>query len=89
MLGRVSLEGQTSFKGGQYEGKEVEKKVNIWQQCWLSRKHPPQQPICPLESFENYAVDTLFDPITRKWNEGLVDGLFVTEDAKLIKKIPL
>ena len=29
------------------------------------------------------------DPITRTWNEELVDGLFVPEDAELIKKIPL
>ena len=34
-------------------------------------------------------MDTLFDPITRRWNKGLVDGLFVTEDVELIKKIPL
>ena len=64
-------------------------KINIWQQCWLPRKLPTQQPTCPLESFENYTVDTLIDPSTRRWNEELVYGLFMEEDAKLIKKIPL
>nr|POE55144.1 hypothetical protein CFP56_02147 [Quercus suber] len=34
-------------------------------------------------------MDSLFDPIIRKWNEELVDSLFVVEDAELIKKIPL
>ena len=67
----------------------MEKKNNIWQQCWLPRKLPTQQPTCPLESFENHTVDTLIDPSTRRWNEELVYGLFMEEDAKLIKKIPL
>ena len=48
-----------------------------------------QLPTCPLKSFENHTVVSLIDPITRRWNEELVDGLFVPEDAKLIKKIPL
>ena len=64
-------------------------KINIWQQCWLPRKHLTQLPISSLESFEDHIVATLFDPITLRWNEELVDGLFVTEDADLIKKIPL
>ncbi|XP_075656354.1 uncharacterized protein LOC142626412 [Castanea sativa] len=29
------------------------------------------------------------DPFTRKWNEELINGLFVEEDAELIKTIPL
>ena len=67
----------------------MEKKINIWQQCWLPRKHPTQLPTYPLKSFENHTVASLIDPITRRWNEELVDGLFVPEDAELIKKIPL
>ena len=65
------------------------RKINIWQQRWLPRKHPTFLPTCPLESFENHIVDSLIDPSTRRWNEEMVDGLFVEEDAKLIKKIPL
>ena len=45
--------------------------------------------MCTLESFENYTVDSLIDLNTRTWNEELIDGLFVEEDAELIKKIPL
>ncbi|XP_075645359.1 uncharacterized protein LOC142616377 [Castanea sativa] len=33
-------------------------------------------------------MDSLLDPNTRKWNEELIDGLFVEDDAELIKKIP-
>ena len=64
-------------------------KINIWQQCWLPRKHPPWLLNCPLESFKNHTVDSLIDPVTRSWNEELVDGLFGVEDAEMIKKIPL
>ena len=42
-----------------------------------------------IQSFENHTIDTLIDPSTRQWNEELVYGLFMEEDAKLIKKIPL
>lgn len=34
-------------------------------------------------------MDTLIDPVTRRWNEELVDRLFVVEDVEMIKKIPL
>ena len=54
-----------------------------------AKKTPSMLPTCPLESFENHTVDTLIDPVTRRWNEELVDGLFVVEDAEMIKKIPL
>ena len=64
-------------------------KINIWQQRWLPRKHLPRQPMCRLENFENCMVDLLIDPNTRTWNKGLIDGLFVEEDAELIEKIPL
>ncbi|XP_075659227.1 uncharacterized protein LOC142629128 [Castanea sativa] len=33
-------------------------------------------------------MDSLIDSNTMKWNEELIDGLFVEEDAQLIKKIP-
>ena len=65
------------------------KKINIWQQCWLPRKHPTHQPTFPLESFENHTVDSLIDLSIKKWNEEMVDRLFMEEDAELIKKIPL
>ena len=34
-------------------------------------------------------MDTLIDPVTRRWNEELVDGLFMVEDAEMIKKTPV
>ena len=77
-------------------GRDIIQRGTLWRigsggkkNIWLPRKHPMQLPTCPLESFENHTVATLFDPITRSWNEELVDGLFVIEDANLIKKITL
>ena len=63
-------------------------KINIWHR-WLPRKHPPYLPICPIEDFEHNTVSYLFDQSTRQWHTDLVDGIFVEEDAELIKKIPL
>ena len=63
-------------------------KINIWHR-WLPRKHPPYLPICPIEDFEHNTVSCLFDQSTRQWHTDLVDGIFVEEDAELIKKIPL
>ncbi|KAL0004830.1 hypothetical protein SO802_012391 [Lithocarpus litseifolius] len=65
------------------------KKIRIWQDHWLPRKHPPQVLSCPLADFENAKVDVLIDPRSRRWNEDMVDGLFSAEEAELIKKIPL
>ena len=61
-------------------------KVNIWQHRWLPRKQPPFLPICPIEDFEHNTVSSLIDPSTRQWHMDMVDGLFVEEDAELIKK---
>ena len=64
-------------------------KVKIRQHRWLPRKHPPYLPTCPIEDFEHDTVSNLIDPSISQWHTDLVDGLFVEEDAELIKKIPL
>nr|POE77095.1 hypothetical protein CFP56_65638 [Quercus suber] len=81
--------GRDIIQRGAIWGIRSEEKINIWQQHWLPIKHHPRQPTCPLESFENRTVDSPIDPNTRKWNEELINGLFVEKDAELIKKIPL
>lgn len=54
----------------------------------VTRKLPPHLPICPIDDFEHSLVSSLIDPNTRQWQTE-VDGLFVEEDAEMIKKIPL
>ena len=65
------------------------KKIRIWQDNWLPRKHPPHALSCPLADFESATVDILIDPRSKQWNEDIVDGLFNTEEAEIIKSIPL
>ena len=63
--------------------------INIWQQRWLPRKHLTNLPICPIQDFENATVSCLIDQTTRQWRVDLVDGLFMEEDAELIKSMLL
>nr|POE88837.1 hypothetical protein CFP56_43369 [Quercus suber] len=83
LVGREVIKRGSSWRIGNGE------KVNIWQHRWLPRKHPPFLPICPIKDFVHNTVSSLIDPNTRQWHTDMVDGLFVEEDAELIKKIPL
>ena len=65
------------------------KKIRVWQDHWLPRKHPPLLSNCPIADFEDSTVDILIDPQTRQWNVEMVEGLFHEEEAELIKHIPL
>jgi len=65
------------------------KKIRIWQDHWLPRKHPPLLSECPIVDYENSIMDSLIDPDSRQWNKELVEELFNEEEAELIKKIPL
>ena len=46
-------------------------------------------PICHINDYANSTVSCIIDQTTRQWRADLVDGLFVAEDAELIKAIPL
>ena len=83
LIGRDIIQRGSRWRVGNGE------KINIWQHRWLPIKHPPYQPICPIEDFENSLVSSLIDPITRQWQTELVDGLFGEEDAEIIKRILL
>ena len=63
--------------------------IKIWQHSWLPRKHPPQVLSYPISSMENAKVAVLIDESTRQWNEELIDGIFASDEAAIIKKIPL
>lgn len=53
---------------------------------FVTKKNPPQLPICPINDFADSTVEFLIDPMTRHWLIDLVDGLFVAEDVEMIKK---
>lgn len=52
------------------------KSVKIWQNHWLPRKHPPLVFSPTFSSMEDATMDILIDTLTRKWNHGLIDGIF-------------
>ena len=63
--------------------------VQIWQHSWLPNKHPTRVLSPVLEGWEEAKVEVLINEATRTWNENIIDGLFVPDEAALIKKIPL
>ena len=63
--------------------------VQIWQHLWLPRKHPSRVQSPMLEGWEETTVNVLINEENRTWNEQLIDGLFVPEEAELVKKISL
>lgn len=63
--------------------------INIWQHRWLPIKHPTKIASPMVETMDEATVDCLIDAEKRCWIDGKVDGLFIVEQARLIKKIPL
>ena len=63
--------------------------IKIWQHHWLPIKHPTRITSIMLESMEEAIVECLINVETRSWNEGMIDGIFIPQEAELIKKIPL
>ena len=63
--------------------------IKIWQHHWLPIKHPTRITCIMLESMEEAIVECLINVDTRSWNEEMIDGIFIPQEAELIKKIPL
>lgn len=58
-------------------------------ETWLPSK-PPTRVLSPvLEGWEETTVDVLINEDNRTWTEQVIAGLFVPEEAELIKKIPV
>ena len=83
LIGRDVIQRGASWRVG--DGK----KIRIWQDHWLPKKHPPHVSSYPLVEFENSTVDILIDPSRRQWTVDMIDRLFNTEEAELIKSIQL
>ena len=63
--------------------------VNIWQSTWLPRKHPTKVTSLTIDSMADVRVEILIDKATHHWNHSVIDGIFIPEEAELIKSIPL
>ena len=64
-------------------------KVKVWHHAWLPSK-PPAKILSPvLEGWEEAIVDKLIKEDSRTWDDVIIDGFFVPEEADIIKSIPL
>ena len=66
-----------------------ERSVHIWQNTWLPWKHPTKVTSSIIDSMANVKVEILIDEATHRWNHSVIDGIFIPEEAELIKSIPL
>ena len=66
-------------------------KVNEYLAGFLATKEKKtSQVLSPIiDSMANAKVDILIDERTRQWNHELIEGIFIPEEADLIKTIPL
>ena len=61
----------------------------MWHHAWLPSK-PLAKILSPiLEGWEEATVDKLIKEDSRTWDDVVIDGLFVPEEADIIKSIPL
>lgn len=81
--------GRDIILNGSFQRVSNGRAIKIWQHRWLPIKHPPK--IIPpiLESMEEATIDCLITPKTRTWNHEMIDGIFISQEAEIIKKIPL
>lgn len=63
--------------------------VGIWHNFWLPRQQAPQVLSPNIESLADTRVEILIDREARPWNHNTVDGIFVQDEAELLKKLPL
>ena len=62
--------------------------IKIWQHHWLRIKHPTKIASPIIDFLEGATVDCQIYVDLRQWNIDMVDGIFVPEEAELIKKPP-
>ena len=65
------------------------KTLGIWHNFWLPRQQAPQVLSPNIESLADTRVEILIDGEARPWNHNTVDGIFVQDEAELLKKLPL
>ena len=77
----------------------IEALVSVWAMAEILRfvstigspciKHPTKIASPIIDFLEGATVDCLIYVDPRQWNIDMVDGIFIPEEAKLIKKIPV
>ncbi|XP_050241310.1 uncharacterized protein LOC126690232 [Quercus robur] len=63
--------------------------ISVWNNAWLPSKTHPRIESQVVNGFEEMKVSALIDPITKKWDSNMLNGLFTPQEAELILSIPL
>ena len=63
--------------------------ISVWNDAWLPSNSHPRVESQMIPGFEEMKVSAIIDPITKKWDSYLLNGLFTPQEAKLILSIPL
>ena len=63
--------------------------ISVWNDAWLPSKTHPRIESQVVSGFEEMKVSALIDPITKKWDSNMLNGLFTPQEAELILSIPL
>ena len=83
------LQGRDVIKRGACWSIGDGQKVKVWHHAWLPFK-PQAKILSPiLEGWEEATIDKLIKEDSRTWDDVVIDGLFVPEEADIIKSIPL
>ena len=63
--------------------------ISVWNDAWLPSKTHPRIESQVVSGFEEMKVSALIDPITKKWDPNMLNGLFTPLEAELILSVPL
>ena len=63
--------------------------IGVWNDAWLPSLGYPRVLSNLVTSLEDMKVIDLIDPVSKQWDEGLLQGLFSFQEVELIMSIPL
>ena len=63
--------------------------ISVWNDAWLPSPTQTRVNSHVVQGFEDMKVSELINPVTHKWDQNLLHGLFTPHEAELIASIPL
>ena len=63
--------------------------ISVWNDAWLASKAHSRIKSQVVPTFKDMKVFALIDPIKKKWDSNMLNGLFTPQEAELISSTPL
>ena len=63
--------------------------ISVWNDAWLASKAHSRIKSQVVPTFKDMKVFALIDPVTKKWDSNMLNGLFTPQEAELISSTPL